>query len=174
METENKSWNTHQHPITERVHRLASNVWLFRILLLRILPLGFFTGLKVVKIDDRVCSVSVPFKWLNKNPFRSVYFAVLSMAAEMSTGLPAFSYTWKSVPAISMLVTGMKATFTKKAAGTVIFTFSGCKEMQQAIQKAVDTGESVTLECESIGATREGTEICRFYLTWSFRVKPVK
>jgi len=53
--------------------------------MLRKLPMGFIAGLKMEALDPSKSTVSVRFKWVNQNPFRSLYFAVLSMAAELST-----------------------------------------------------------------------------------------
>ena len=37
-------------------------------------------------------TVLMKYKWLNTNPFRSVYFACLQMAAEFSTGIICMAY----------------------------------------------------------------------------------
>jgi hypothetical protein len=56
----------------------------FRWFMLSKLPMGFISGLKLEALDPSAATVSVRFKWVNQNPFRSIYFAVLSMAAELS------------------------------------------------------------------------------------------
>jgi hypothetical protein len=124
MEVKLYDYRDRQAPVIRRVNKLARKNFLFRLLLLRVLPMGFLAGLKVSRLDEEACSITVPCKWLNKNPFRSTYFAVLSMAAEMSTGLPAYSYTWGSQPPVSMLITGVSARFSKKAGSMATFTFS--------------------------------------------------
>lgn len=164
-------YRTSQLKITQRMNTFAGKGIFFRLFLLRILPMAFLAGLKVKQIDENKCIIAVPFKWLNKNPFRSTYFAVLGMAAEMSTGLPAFSYTYKSKPALSMLVTGMQANFGKKANGYTYFTFSQNRLMKEAIEKAILTGEGVAFEGLTIGTNDAGNEVARFTITWSFRVK---
>src|SRR5437773_1785553 len=50
------------------------------------LPLAAIAGLRVRRLDAGACEVTVPFKWLTQNPFKSLYFAAHAMAAEMSTG----------------------------------------------------------------------------------------
>ena len=66
--------------------------------------------------------VSVKQKWFNKNPFRSIYFAILSMAAEMSTGVLCMGNIYKRKPAVSMLVVEQRGVFHKKATGKILFT----------------------------------------------------
>ena len=50
------------------------------------LPAAWFTGVRVKEINNGFCVVTVKLKWLNQNPFKSMFWAVQGMAAEMSTG----------------------------------------------------------------------------------------
>jgi hypothetical protein len=49
------------------------------------LPSAFICGVRVATIDEKQC-VSVKHRWINQNPFNSMYFAVQAMAAELATG----------------------------------------------------------------------------------------
>ncbi|MFX9054098.1 hypothetical protein ABTN50_19255, partial [Acinetobacter baumannii] len=62
--------------------------------------------MRVKKIDAQTAVITVKHGWINQNPFKSMYFAVQSMAAEMSTGLFAVGQTYKRTPAVSMLIVG--------------------------------------------------------------------
>ena len=59
---------------------------LFKILKL---PLAFLTGIKIKELTEVSAVTSVQYKYLNTNPFDSLYFAVLAMSAELSTGMLA-------------------------------------------------------------------------------------
>jgi hypothetical protein len=48
------------------------------------LPSAFIVG--VACVDEKQCVVSVKHRWINQNPFNSMYFAVQAMAAELATG----------------------------------------------------------------------------------------
>ena len=50
------------------------------------LPSAFFTGVRVKKISKTSCTTCVKLKWINQNPFKSMFWAVQGMAAELSTG----------------------------------------------------------------------------------------
>jgi hypothetical protein len=50
------------------------------------LPSAWISGVRVKKISKSECEVGVKHRWINQNPFNSMYFAVQAMAAEMSTG----------------------------------------------------------------------------------------
>ena len=43
----------------------------FRMFLFFKLPAAFFAGVRVREVDEKKCVVTVPYKWLSQNPFRS-------------------------------------------------------------------------------------------------------
>lgn len=147
---------------------------LFPLYTMTTLPMAFLAGCKVKHIDLESCQITVPFKWMNQNPFRSTYFAVLSMAAEMSTGMPALIMTRNSNPSVSMLVTHLEADFVKKATGITTFTFTEAKQMNQAVERAVLTGEPQTFKATSLGTSKNGEVEARFSVEWSFKMRSQK
>lgn len=154
--------------------KLLNNGFLFKLFLMGELPMGFLAGLKVKHVDTEVCQITVPYKWLNKNPFRSTYFAVLAMAAEMSTGMLAMMFTKDSKPSVSMLVTHLEADFVKKATGITTFTCKQGKEINAIIEQAILTGEPVNISTESIGTNSKGEVEARFVIQWSFKMRKQK
>ena len=147
---------------------------LFPLYTMTTLPMAFLAGIKVKSIDLDTCQITVPYKWLNQNPFKSTYFAVLSMAAEMSTGMPALIMTRNSNPSVSMLVTHLEANFVKKATGVTIFTFTEGKQMTEAVEKAILTGQPQTYTGTSIGTSQSGEVEARFKVEWSFKMRSQK
>jgi len=143
----------------------------FRMFLFFKLPAAFFSGVRILQISAATCIVRVPYKWFTQNPFRSTYFACLAMAAEFSTGALAMAYIYKRKQQISMLVTGMNATFKKKATGPTYFTCEDGNSFRDAVDHAIKTGEGVTLTATSTGRNGEGTIIAIFSFEWSFKVK---
>src|SRR5881227_3751075 len=95
-----------------------------RLFLLRKLPAAFFSGVRIEAASIEQCTVSVPYNWSTKNPFHSTYFACLSMAAELSTGVLAMAAVYGRKPAVSLLVVEMNSRFLKKATGKTRFTCS--------------------------------------------------
>ncbi len=135
------------------------------------LPMGFISGLKIVQLQEAGASVSVRFKWVNQNPFKSIYFAVLSMGAELSTGVLGFANIYKRNPSVSMLVTKVEGEFYKKAVGTIIFTCNNGNEVSQAIQESIATGNGIAVPCTSIGVNEQGEVVAKFVFEWSFKGK---
>lgn len=140
----------------------------FRLFLLTNLPAAYFAGLRIVKADAAHCIVSVPFKWFTKNPFGSIYFACLSMAAEMSTGALAMAAIYKRPQRISMLVVKSEAQFFKKAKGVILFTCNDGMAITAAVEAAVAVGPS-SIVVQSDGFNKEGEKVASFAFTWSFK-----
>jgi len=135
------------------------------------LPAAFFSGIKVKEINEEKCIISVPYKWLTQNPFRSTYFASLAMAAEMSTGAIALSNVYKRKPSISMLVTKMEATYFKKATDTIFFICEQGKEICAVIDEAIKTNEAKNIIAKSVGKNKSDEIVAEFLFTWSFKAK---
>lgn len=150
---------------------LVTNPLKFRLYLLTKLPSAFFSGVRVQYVDEEKCVVTVPYKWFSTNPFKSTYFACLSMAAEMSTGILAMSCIYGKKPAISMLVVNLQANFIKKASGVTSFICEDGKRIQQMVDEASASGKSTSLTVRAVGKDKEGQLIVDFSFTWSFKVK---
>ncbi|WP_242926554.1 PaaI family thioesterase [Pontibacter vulgaris] len=142
-----------------------------RLFMLSKLPMAYLAGLRVVSVSGEHASVSIPYKYLNKNPFRSIYFASLSMAAELSTGVLCMMHVYKSSPVVSMLVTNMQASFTKKATGKITFSCYEGQLIQEATNITKATGEGVTVVATSIGVDETGDKVAEFQFTWSLKAK---
>lgn len=143
----------------------------FRLFLLKKLPAAYFSRVRVRYVDQEKCVVTVPYKWFTKNPFHSTYFACLSMAAEMSTGVLAAGHVYGLKPPVSMLVRKIEGNFIKKARGTVSFTSEDGLRMEAMIKETMATGKSTSVNAYSTGKDEEGDTVAEFVITWSFKVK---
>lgn len=143
----------------------------YRLFLLRNLPAAYFSGLKIERVDEEQCTVSVPYKWATRNPFRSTYFACLSMAAEMSTGTLAMANVYQRRPGVSMLVVGTEARFFKKATSKTFFTCPDGVLIREAVERAIATATPQTITARSQGLNAGGELIAEFAFTWSFKAK---
>ena len=155
----------------EKFIALVKHPLKFRMFLFTKLPAAFFSGVSLEEIDDTKSIVSVPYKWLTQNPFRSTYFASLAMAAEMSTGILAMMHIYKRNPSVSMLITNMQANYFKKATSKTFFLCEAGKNIFDAIENCLETKESKTITAKSTGTNKNGEVIAEFFFTWSFKVK---
>ncbi len=146
----------------------------FRYFLFRKLPSAFFAGLRIQYLAEDKAVIIVSHKWFNQNPFQSMYFAVQSMAAEMSTGMLAFGQIYQRNPSVSMLVVGMEATFHKKAIGKIAFTCLDGHAIANAVETAINTGNGQTIRCYSVGMNEANEMVSECWFTWSFKPKTIK
>ncbi|WP_282044077.1 DUF4442 domain-containing protein [Winogradskyella flava] len=135
------------------------------------LPAAYFTGVRTKYLDDTTCVVSVKHRWINQNPFRSMFWAVQGMAAELSTGALVMTKIRNSGKNISMLVANNNASFTKKATGRITFTCEEGHKIDEAITKAIETGDGQTVWLNSNGINKDGMEVSSFNFEWTLKVK---
>ncbi|MFV8326130.1 DUF4442 domain-containing protein [Flavobacterium sp. ZS1P14] len=135
------------------------------------LPSAFICGVRVKAIDERKCVVSVKHRWINQNPFHSMYFAVQAMAAELSTGALVMYQIQKSEKKISMLVANNKGNFTKKATGRITFTCNDGHLIAKAIEETIASGAGHTFWMKSIGTDEKGIQVSEMDFEWSVKAK---
>ncbi|MCB0586533.1 MAG: DUF4442 domain-containing protein [Phaeodactylibacter sp.] len=150
--------------------RNLSTPWKMRLYFLRRLPSCWFWGVRISEIATDRCRVTIPYSWRTQNPFRSIYFAALAGAAELSTGALAL-IALHGRGRISMLITGIEGQFTKKANTLTTFTCEHGEAILETVQNAIDKRKGQTVRVLTIGTNEAGEEVCRFWLTWSFKVK---
>jgi Domain of unknown function (DUF4442) len=150
---------------------LANSSFKMGMYMLTRLPSAYFAGVRVKTVQPEFAEVTVPYKWFSQNPFRSTYFACLSMAAEMSTGMLALLNIHKVEPAVSMLVLKVHGNYHKKAKGITSFRCEDGIAMKEAVEKAIATGEGVTLETISRGYNEKQELVADFSIVWTFKTK---
>ncbi|MDX8553977.1 DUF4442 domain-containing protein [Tenacibaculum sp. 1B UA] len=135
------------------------------------LPSAFFTGVRLKSLTNNAAVVKVTYRWVNQNPFKSMFWAVQGMASELSTGILVMKEIDASNRKISMLVTNVNGTFTKKATGKIRFECNEGELIRATIQKAIETGEGQTITVTSEGFNEEGISVSKFEYEWSLKAK---
>ncbi|AIG29572.1 DUF4442 domain-containing protein [Flavobacterium psychrophilum] len=135
------------------------------------LPAAFWSGVRAKSITQTQCVVTVKHRWANQNPFKSMYFAVQAMAAELTTGAMVMLHIQKSKQKISMLVANNKGNFTKKATGRITFICNDGHLIEEAVKKTIETGEGQTFWMKSIGTNEKGEQVSEMDFEWSIRLK---
>lgn len=135
------------------------------------LPSAYWSGVRVKEISTTSCTATVKHRWFNQNPFDSMYFAVQAMAAELTTGALVMYHIKKNGKKISMLVANNKGNFTKKARGRITFTCNDGHLIEEAIAKAIATGEGQTFWMHSFGKDEAGDQVSHMEFEWSIKVK---
>ncbi|MBK8053725.1 MAG: DUF4442 domain-containing protein [Saprospiraceae bacterium] len=149
--------------------RMLNPFW-FKIGMLFKLPSVFFWGIRVTKLDDRNCELTIPFCWRTQNPFSSVYFAALAGAAELSTGALCQLHLAGRKPH-SMLVVDFKMKYLKKANSKITFVCNQGDELSNLLDQLKDPGDTATMTMISTGRNILEETVCLAEITWSFKKK---
>ena len=161
--------NTVLSPAALSYQKKMMNSFIFWWAMLFKLPTAVFWRLKMVHLDGEKCLVSIPYFWRSQNPFKSIYFAALAGAAELSTGaLCQLALAGKG--AFSMLVVDFRAEYSKKANTKTTFSCEQGVEVFDLVA-SLNPGESKQIIMVSYGQNTSGEEVARFFITWSFKRK---
>ncbi|OYU84022.1 MAG: thioesterase [Flavobacterium sp. BFFFF2] len=133
------------------------------------LPAAFFCGVRVKTLADDFCEVHVTFRWINQNPFGSMYFAVLNMAAELTTGVLVMRALSETGTRASMLVIGQQTHFLKKATGTITFKCEQQQLVADCLKALSLSKDPQTLTLESEGYNEQGELVARSEFYWSLK-----
>ena len=135
------------------------------------LPSAFLCGVRVKEINNEVCKATVTHRWINQNPFNSMYFAVQAMAAELTTGALVMNQIQQSGQKISMLVANNKSSFSKKATGKITFICNEGILVKESIAKAIETGEGQAFWLKSIGYNQDNIKVSEMHFEWTVKIK---
>lgn len=135
------------------------------------LPAAFWCGVRTESIDESSCRVTVTHKWINQNPFGSMYFAVQAMAAELSTGALVMKHIRQSGRPVSMLVAENHCTFSKKATGKITFVCNDGQIIRSVIADAIASGEGKTCRMTSTGQDEKGETVCEMHFLWTVKAR---
>ena len=130
------------------------------------LPAAWLSGVRLTSINDSKCEAKVRFKWINQNPYHSMFWAVQGMAAELTTGMLLTKCIQDSNANISMLLVSNKSIFHKKAVGKITFTCSEGKVAKQLINLTI---QNITSKAwlKAKGYDEEGDLVSEFEFEWS-------
>ncbi len=157
--------NTKQHALYKRM----SNPFFFRLFTRKMVPAAASAGVRFCELSDTSCKIIVPNKGKNRNPFKSMYFAVQSMGAEMSTALPIMFHLQAYEASIAWIVTHFEVDFPSKAVGDVVFECKQVGEIKQAVQEAANSTDSIEIKLKTTGRMADGKVVSNFVFTWSLR-----
>lgn len=135
------------------------------------LPAAFWCGVRLQSINQVLCITSVKYRWFNKNPFRSLYFAVLSMTGELSTGALVMQAIQATGRNVSMLVVANNCVYLKKAVGTIIFTCNDGQQVISVVNDAVASNEGRSIKLQTIGTNESGEIVAKMEFEWTVKVK---
>lgn len=135
------------------------------------LPAAWWCGVRLEEVGDGFAQTAVRLRWMNQNPFRSMFWAVQGMAAELSTGTLVMQEIRKSGREVSMLVLNNRAHFSKKATGRIRFRCEDGGALKEVMQQVLATGEGHTLWMSATGRNEAGQIVSEFHFEWTLKIK---
>ncbi len=135
------------------------------------LPSAFLCGVRLRSLNKERAVVTVTLNFLNKNPFKSMFWAVQGMAAELATGAIILSEVRSSTVPISMLVIRNEAEFLKKAKGKITFTCTDVPLVKNQFATYLQSETGTRFWMQSEGVDEQGEVVSRFRFEWSVKAK---
>lgn len=133
------------------------------------LPMAVFSGTRLEILTEEKSVATVPFYWQNKNPFKSMYFAVQSMAAELSTASLAMLAMKKHNAKFAFIITKNEAEYFKKAQTKISFICTDYRAFEDALAQSVTLQTPVSVRAKTEGFDASGNHVSTFFFTWSFK-----
>ncbi len=135
------------------------------------LPSVWWCGVRITKIEADFCEAKVVHRWINQNPFRSMFWAVQGMAAELTTGVLIMQAIKQHQLKVSMLVLNNRANFSKKASGKIIFNCDAKQLINKAFKRILDGEKTQTFWLTSKGIDQQGNTVSTFEFEWTLLLK---
>jgi hypothetical protein len=150
-------------------HQLANSLssrWKLRFWMLRHLPMGLMTGMRLQILNETECQVVLKDRWWIHNPFGSVFWAVMGMAAELSTGALVYAYAGRD---LKFILVGMEAKFFKKVKGkSTYFCLSG-PEIKRVTESLNTPGDMDVIRMPVEVKDPNDQLLAEFVFSWQLR-----
>ena len=150
---------------------MSRNTGKFNAFLFFKLPSAWLCGVRLTELTERHAIASVRHRWVNQNPFKSMFWAVQGMAAELATGALVMQEIRRSGRPVSMLVVNNRANFQKKARGRIAFRCEDGAQLKKALDMALESGEGHTVWMKSVGRNEAGEVVSEFHFEWTLKVR---
>jgi len=151
-------------------HKLAASLlkpWKLRLWMLKSLPMGLLSGMVIESLDENGCKVMLKDRRWIRNPFRSVFWAVMGMAAELSTG--ALVYTYVSGSNIKYILIGMKGEFFKKVRGKSFYFCRSGLDVLRKLNSLENPGDTCTVILPVTAYDQAGQTVAEFQFYWQLK-----
>ena len=135
------------------------------------LPAAWLMGVKVSMINNSNCICTLKYRWINQNPFKSIFWAAQGMAAEFATGVLLMREIELSNKNISMLLVDVEGKFTKKAIGKISFKCDKGLIIKEKVGSLNSQNRKSTMWIDSMGVDETGQEASKFKFNWSILLK---
>ena len=141
--------------------------WKMRMWMMSRLPMGLLSGMVIESLDENGCKVVLKDRFWIRNPFGSVFWAVMGMAAELSTG--ALVYAYVSGTNTKYILTGVRGEFLKKVRGKSFYFCGSGQVVQQYLDSLNQPGETLTISLPVTAHDQAGQKVAEFEFYWQLK-----
>ena len=134
------------------------------------MPAAWLSGLRMDVLNSEECVTSLPGGWRSQNPFKTMYWAVQGMGAELATGAAPFAISRSMDEKLRMFLISTEAKFVKRAKGRITFICSDVLKAREAIEESLKKGEAVDVDLISIGKDSAGDVVSEWVFKWNLLV----
>lgn len=138
-----------------------------RLWMARRLPMGLLSGMVIESLNENGCTVVLKDRPWIRNPFGSVFWAVMGMAAEMSTGVIIYAYL--SGTNTKYILIGVECTFLKKLRGKSFYFCPSGKDVLRNLQTLENPGDTCTVQLPVTAHDQAGQTVAEFKFNWQFK-----
>ena len=129
--------------------------------------MGLLSGMVIESLDENGCKVILKDRPWIRNPFRSVFWAVMGMAAELSTG--ALLYAYVSGTKIKYILVGMNCSFFKKVRGKSFYFCPSGQDVVRNLNSLENPGDTCTVILPVTAYDQAGQTVAEFQFYWQLR-----
>lgn len=119
------------------------------------IPLLLFIAPNVLELDDEGAAVGVPLGWRTRNHVGSMYVGVMAAAADLASGMNAFSLIRSRYPRVVPVFKYANMEFLKRADGDTVFRTREGRRIADAMAETERTGERVTIPVQVVATVPE-------------------
>ena len=129
--------------------------------------MGLLSGMKIEVLNENTCKVVLKDRFWIHNPFGSVFWAVMGMAAELSTG--ALLYAWASGSNVRFILVKVEAEYLKKVRGKSFYFCPSGQEVLRIIETLENPGDTQIVEMPVTAFDQHEQVVAKFLFTWSLK-----
>lgn len=119
---------------------MQRKLWLMGVVKI---PMMAFVKPRLISIDNEKVIVKIKLRRRTKNHLNSMYFAALTVGADVTAGLHAFYFAEQKKLKISFAFKSVKAEFVKQARTDVVFKTNDGNLIQGTFKKALEKNSRV-------------------------------
>lgn len=138
----------------------------------RKIPLIYYSGVKVVELNENRLEVRIPLNRRTRNHLNSMYFGALAIGADVAGGLLTFLHMQQTGRKMTVVFKDMKADFLKRAEGDVHFICDQNVEISKMLARIEASGEreNMGIDVTAIVPSISNEVVAKFRLTLSAKL----